>query len=84
MPYALVSCENVLGSGPTTCGDVTSPEDLMEACEAKLIVKLGHTIEEYVTQLPPREVLNRMEKFGYKVVAAAGMGQTCAWTLHKP
>eukprot|EP01147_Barroeca_monosierra_P010386 gene10386-2518_t len=74
---------NFSGSGPTTCGDSGSPKDIMDACEAKLITKLGYTIEEYVSSLPPRVVLNRMERFGYKVVASAGMGQTCSWTLYK-
>ena len=38
---------------------------------------------EYISQDPPRVVLNNLEKIGYKVIAATGVGQTIVWTLHK-
>lgn len=38
---------------------------------------------EYISQDPPRVVLNKLEKIGYKVIAATGVGQTIVWTLHK-
>nr|CDJ83901.1 GTP cyclohydrolase I domain containing protein [Haemonchus contortus] len=39
--------------------------------------------KEYMTTLAPRQVLNILEKEGWKVVGMAGIGQTCAWTLHR-
>jgi hypothetical protein len=40
--------------------------------------------EEYRCNQPPRIVLDRLEKLGYRVVASAGVGQTMIWTLYKP
>lgn len=45
--------------------------------------KLVKVLQEYMTNLTPREVLNLLEKEGWKVIGMAGIGQTCAWTLHK-
>lgn len=39
--------------------------------------------KEYISPDPPRVVLNKLEKMGYKVITATGVGQTIVWTLHK-
>ena len=38
---------------------------------------------QYKTDLPPRQVLDRLETKGFKLVAMTGVGQTCIWTMHK-
>ena len=40
--------------------------------------------KEYICSDPPRVVLDKMEKIGYKVIASTGVGQTIVWTLYKP
>lgn len=40
--------------------------------------------KEYISSDPPRVVLDKMEKIGYKVIASTGVGQTIIWTLYKP
>ncbi|PIC35262.1 hypothetical protein B9Z55_014675 [Caenorhabditis nigoni] len=69
--------------GPTMVGDGESDAKLMEKLEAKLMKQLGNEFQEYITKWSPRKVLNQLEKEGWQVVAMAGIGQTCAWTLYK-
>lgn len=69
--------------GPTMVGDGESDAKLMEKLEAKLMKQLGNEFQEYITKWSPRKVLNQLEKEGWAVVAMAGIGQTCAWTLYK-
>lgn len=40
--------------------------------------------KEYRCKEAPRVLLDKLELRGYKVIAMAGIGQTCIWTLHKP
>ncbi|GBN19205.1 hypothetical protein AVEN_6408-1 [Araneus ventricosus] len=40
--------------------------------------------KEYKSPDPPRVLLDKLELRGYRVVAMAGIGQTCIWTLNKP
>jgi len=56
----------------------------MEYLGAKILTFYGNNFEEYRTPDVPRVVLNRLHERGYKVVAMAGIGQSCAWTLFKP
>lgn len=37
----------------------------------------------YTTGLAPQQVLNLLEKEGWRVVSTTGVGQTYVWTLHK-
>lgn len=69
--------------GPTMVGDGESDAKLMEKLDAKLTKQLGNEFQEYITKWSPRKVLNQLEKEGWSVVAMAGIGQTCAWTLFK-
>lgn len=38
---------------------------------------------EYHVDEPPRLVLDKLEKLGYRVVSMTGVGQTLVWCLHK-
>ncbi|CAO4374608.1 hypothetical protein L5515_011911 [Caenorhabditis briggsae] len=83
MPYILISTQIRMECGPTMVGDGESDAKLMEKLEAKLMKQLGNEFQEYITKWSPRKVLNQLEKEGWQVVAMAGIGQTCAWTLYK-
>uniref|UniRef100_A0A914WEP0 GTP cyclohydrolase 1 feedback regulatory protein n=1 Tax=Plectus sambesii TaxID=2011161 RepID=A0A914WEP0_9BILA len=83
MPYILISTQIRLECGPTVVGDADSDPELMKALEAMPSKQLGNNFVEYTTVWPPRAVLNKLETLGWKVVGMAGIGQTCAWTLHK-
>ncbi|CAB3406572.1 unnamed protein product [Caenorhabditis bovis] len=69
--------------GPTMVGDGDSDPQLMALLEANLMKQLGNEFQEYITKWSPRKVLNTLEREGWRVVGMAGIGQTCAWTLHK-
>ncbi|CAI5448287.1 unnamed protein product [Caenorhabditis angaria] len=83
MPYLLISTQIRMECGPTMVGDGDSDAELMAILEAKLTKQLGNEFMEYITKWSPRRVLNKLEDLGWKVVSMAGIGQTCAWTLHK-
>ncbi|KAL6739487.1 hypothetical protein Aduo_012933 [Ancylostoma duodenale] len=87
MPYMLISTQIRLEAGPTFVGDGDSDKGLMERLQAKPSQQLGNefvaSYSEYVTPLSPRLVLDILEEEGWKVIAMAGIGQTCAWTLHR-
>lgn len=79
--YVLVSTQIRIENGPTVVGDAESDPVLMERLEARLETRLGNNFAEFVTDWPPRKVLNSLAGLGYRVVAMAGIGQTCVWTL---
>ena len=37
----------------------------------------------YRTKLAPRQVLDRLEEQGFRIVGTCGVGQTCVWTLSR-
>ncbi|KAK0407938.1 hypothetical protein QR680_003683 [Steinernema hermaphroditum] len=78
--YVLISTQTRLECGPTMVGDADSDPELMYFLEAKKVVRLGNRYAEYVTDLHPRIVLNRLGERGFRVVGMAGIGQTCVWT----
>ncbi|XP_076801416.1 GTP cyclohydrolase 1 feedback regulatory protein-like [Clavelina lepadiformis] len=84
MPYVMITTLIRLENGPTVVGDEASDRDLMAYLGASLVQKTGNPFKEWVVDLPPRVVLNKLEDAGYKVVGTAGIGQTAIWTLHKP
>lgn len=83
MPYLLISCQIRLASGPTTCGDEWADVELMKYLGAKLVHTFGNTFKEYISEDPPRMVLDKLDQKGYKVITATGVGQTLVWTLYK-
>ncbi|XP_076048710.1 GTP cyclohydrolase 1 feedback regulatory protein-like isoform X1 [Oratosquilla oratoria] len=83
MPYMMISTLIRLETGPTYVGDAKSDPVLMNHLEATLTKEPGQIFEVYRTPLLPREVLNRLEKKGWKVIAVTGVGETCIWTLHR-
>jgi len=84
MPYVHVSTQVRLESGPCIVGDIYSDPQLMSVLDARKITRLGNNFEEWVTDLLPRLVLDRLEVHGYAVVGLTGVGQTCIWCLYKP
>ncbi|KAH7725347.1 GTP cyclohydrolase 1 feedback regulatory protein-like protein [Aphelenchoides avenae] len=81
--HVLVSTQIRCESGPTIVGDADSDPELMKYLSAKHVSRLGNQFTEYITDLTPREVLNRLSKRGYAVLGTTGVGQTCIWTLGK-
>lgn len=69
--------------GPTTVGDFKSDPQLMARLGATLTGVGVRELAEYETRLTPREVLNILEKEGWKLVGVAGCGNGCVWTLHR-
>lgn len=43
-----------------------------------------HYSSTYVSDLNVRQVLDLLEKRGYRLVGMSGMGQTCVWTMWIP
>ncbi|XP_001624167.2 GTP cyclohydrolase 1 feedback regulatory protein [Nematostella vectensis] len=84
MPYILISTRIRLELGPTLCGDEWSDPELMALLDAELVHQFGNNFKEYLSKHPPRVVLNKLGKIGYKVISSTGIGQTIVWTLFKP
>eukprot|EP00049_Salpingoeca_infusionum_P010654 m.184103 g.184103 ORF g.184103 m.184103 type:complete len:89 (-) comp14709_c0_seq6:163-429(-) len=81
--YIVISVENNMSQGPTFCGDASSDKELMAHCEATLHKDLGDPFQEYLSQLPPRIILNKLAEKGFRVINSAGTGQTLTWTLER-
>ncbi|XP_076835356.1 GTP cyclohydrolase 1 feedback regulatory protein isoform X2 [Brachyhypopomus gauderio] len=82
MPYILISTQIRL-TGPTMVGDEHSDPALMNVLGARKTTMLGNNFSEYYVDEPPRLVLDKLEKLGYRVVTMSGIGQTLVWCLHK-
>ncbi|KAG7328120.1 hypothetical protein KOW79_008064 [Hemibagrus wyckioides] len=83
MPYILVSTQIRMESGPTRVGDEYSDPALMTYLGARKTTMLGNNFSEYYVDEPPRLILDKLEKAGYRVVTMTGVGQTLVWCLHK-
>ncbi|KAL6105991.1 gchfr [Pungitius sinensis] len=88
MPYVFVSTQIRLESGPTNVGDEYSDPGLMIYLGARKTTMLGnnltkHSSSEYHVDEPPRLVLDKLEKIGFRVLTMTGVGQTLVWCLHK-
>ncbi|XP_066539746.1 GTP cyclohydrolase 1 feedback regulatory protein isoform X1 [Hoplias malabaricus] len=83
MPYMLISTQIRLETGPTMVGDECSDPAMMSYLGATKTTMLGNNFSEYHVDEPPRLVLDKLEKLGYKVVTMTGVGQTLVWCLHK-
>lgn len=66
MPYVLISTQIRMENGPTIVGDSQSDPELMRLLDAKLMQHLGNNFAEYNCPDPPRIVLNKLERLGYK------------------
>ncbi|KAK7153474.1 hypothetical protein R3I93_011401 [Phoxinus phoxinus] len=83
MPYILISTQIRLETGPTTVGDEHSDPSIMNYLGARRTTILGNNFSEYHVDEPPRLVLDKLDKIGYRVVSMTGVGQTLVWCLHK-
>ncbi|KPP73873.1 GTP cyclohydrolase 1 feedback regulatory protein-like, partial [Scleropages formosus] len=70
-------------TGPTMVGDEHSDPEIMNYLGASKTTILGNNFSEYHVSEPPRMVLDKLEKIGYRVVTMTGVGQTLVWCLHK-
>ncbi|XP_074812787.1 GTP cyclohydrolase 1 feedback regulatory protein [Natator depressus] len=83
MPYVLISTQIRMEVGPTMVGDEHSDQHLMDYLGAIKRNMLGNHFWEYYVNDAPRIVLDKLEKYGYRVVSMTGVGQTLVWCLHK-
>ncbi|KAH1172299.1 GTP cyclohydrolase 1 feedback regulatory protein isoform X2 [Mauremys mutica] len=83
MPYVLISTQIRMEVGPTMVGDEHSDQHLMDYLGAIKRNVLGNHFWEYYVNDAPRIVLDKLEKYGYRVVSMTGVGQTLVWCLHK-
>ncbi|XP_070698738.1 GTP cyclohydrolase 1 feedback regulatory protein [Pempheris klunzingeri] len=83
MPYMFVSTQIRLENGPTNVGDEYSDPTVMNYLGARKTTMLGNNFSEYHVDDPPRLVLDKLEKIGFRVLTMTGVGQTLVWCLHK-
>jgi hypothetical protein len=56
-------------AGPTVCGDADSDAELMAKIGAVLGTQMGNSYSEYVSESPPRIILDKLEESGYLIVS---------------
>ncbi|XP_037017604.1 GTP cyclohydrolase 1 feedback regulatory protein [Artibeus jamaicensis] len=83
MPYVLISTQIRMEVGPTLVGDEHSDPELMQHLGAARRHVLGNNFQEYYVDDPPRIVLDKLERRGFRVLSMTGVGQTLVWCLHK-
>ncbi|XP_038585273.1 GTP cyclohydrolase 1 feedback regulatory protein [Micropterus salmoides] len=83
MPYMFISTQIRLETGPTNVGDEYSDPAVMNYLGARKTTMLGNNFSEYHVDDPPRLVLDKLEKIGFRLLTMTGVGQTLVWCLHK-
>ncbi|VDO19424.1 unnamed protein product [Heligmosomoides polygyrus] len=83
MPYLLISRTSSRMHGPTTVGDFKSDPQLMARLGATLTGVGVRELAEYETRLTPREVLNILEKEGWKLLHDASNWEGRGWLYRR-
>ncbi|CAK4086797.1 unnamed protein product [Aphanomyces euteiches] len=99
MPFVIVSCDVTVSTGPTIVGDEASDETLMESLGASLVQAKCQTYKyslhlkdiraqpdgtrHFVAPHAPRLVMDELEREGFQLVGASGVGQTIVWTFSR-
>ncbi|KAL3088357.1 hypothetical protein niasHT_023917 [Heterodera trifolii] len=85
MPFEhlLVSTQIRCETGPTVVGDANSDQKLMALLEAQKVHRFGNTFPEFLTEWPPRKVLDRLSDWSFSICGMAGAGQTVIWTMRR-
>uniref|UniRef100_A0A8D3A0I7 GTP cyclohydrolase 1 feedback regulatory protein n=1 Tax=Scophthalmus maximus TaxID=52904 RepID=A0A8D3A0I7_SCOMX len=82
-PYTVCATVERNENGPTNVGDEYSDPVVMGYLGARKTTMLGNNFSEYHVDDPPRLVLDKLEKIGFRIVTMTGVGQTLVWCLHK-
>jgi hypothetical protein len=68
MEHVLVSTQIRCETGPTVVGDSDSSPALMAQLGAQKVYRMGNTFAEYVTEWPPRRVLDRLSELDFRIL----------------
>ncbi|XP_023235332.1 GTP cyclohydrolase 1 feedback regulatory protein-like [Centruroides sculpturatus] len=79
MPYLIISSSYPIETSRTTVGDTDINPELLDYLAAGTIKS-----RTYQTNYIAREVLDRLDCRGYRVVAMAVGPERIYWTLYKP
>ncbi|CAD5121369.1 DgyrCDS9891 [Dimorphilus gyrociliatus] len=83
--YYVVAMTGVARDFRCIVGDESSDSNMMGYLDAELVlipVEGGRSRRLYLTRDSPCQIMNKLERRNYHVIAATGYGQTCTWTLY--
>ncbi|KAI3415859.1 hypothetical protein GPALN_005429 [Globodera pallida] len=81
--HLLISTQIRCETGPTVVGDMDSDPKMMAFLDAQKVYRFGNTFPEFITEWPPRKVLDRLSELGFSICGMAGTGQTMIWTMKR-